>query len=250
VKAIQHIFILAIILFLIIPSLSITGQAGTAESQSDTTVINFEDSLANYFLLDYARSLTVQRYFDLVDSIKNHGSQDFLTLRLAYTQTAQYNPYDTQLSQRQTEIRRLINEEKYTAALFLADSILQDNFVDINTHLYCGFIYSQTGDSVKSNFHYYLYDQLLNSIFDSGDGLGPSTAFIVINTQEEYALLDWFKLRMQRQALKIVGGYRFDVLYCSDPVTNEEHAIFFNIELPYSHLNKLFRIQDDSSGND
>ena len=224
--------------------------AGHAGIQPDTTVINFEDSLANYFLVDYARSLTGQTYLNLVDSIKNYWSYDFLTLRLAYTQTTHYNPYDSRLAEKQSEMRRLINEEKYAAALLLADSILQDNFVDVNTHLYCGFIYSQTGDSVKSNFHYFLYDQLLNSIFDSGDGLGPSTAFIVINTQEEYALLDWLKLRMRSQVLKIVDGYRFDVLYSFDPLTNEEHTIFFNIELPYSCLYKRFRIQDDSSSND
>ena len=246
----MRVVISVIVLIMLIHSLSITGKEGAPGLQSDTTAINFEDSLANYFLVDYARSLTAQTYFDLVDSIKNQWSHDFLTLRLAYTRTAHYNPYDPQLGEKQGEIRRLINEEKYAAALLLADSILQDNFVDVNTHLYCGFIYSQTGDSVQSNFHYYLYDQLLNSIYDSGDGVGPTAAFIVINTQEEYALLDWFKLKMRSQALKIVDGYRFDVLYSLDPVTNEEHAIYFNIELPYSFLSKLFRDADAPQGND
>jgi hypothetical protein len=53
----------------------------------------------------------------------------------------------------------------------------------------------ELGDSLKSEYHYNIYDGLLNSIYDSGDGISPETAYIVITTKEEYDFLNWFGLQ-------------------------------------------------------
>ena len=44
-----------------------------------------QDSLSNYVLLEYVNSLSETHYYTLLDSVKAGTSNDFFTLRMAYT---------------------------------------------------------------------------------------------------------------------------------------------------------------------
>jgi hypothetical protein len=73
----------------------------------------------------------------------------------------------------------------------------------------------------------------LRSIFESGDGRGFDTAFVVIDTREEYAVVEALGLRPTQQALMEGRGSKFDVLTVSHPETGQTAQMFFNIDLVF-----------------
>ncbi len=198
------------------------------------------DSLSNYFLFDYIQSLTAEDYTVKLDSIKNGESNDFFTLRMAYAKTKDYSPYETDISDSLKKVRKLIDSTQFDEGLSILEYIQEYNFVNISSHLYSGYIYKELGDSIKSDFHYSIYEGLLNSIYESGDGITHKTAYIVITTKEEYAFLAWFGLQPNHQILISSDGYSFDLMKVTDPNTNEEYEIYFNIELAFDMMRKTF----------
>jgi hypothetical protein len=195
----------------------------------------------NYHLFDYINSLNSDIYFRLLESIKKEISTDYFTLRMAYTKTQVWNPYDAELSAKYNTIRSLIDSSELTAALKITENILEQRFVDIDAHLYNGYIYKKLGDVAKSDYHYKINKGLIESICASGDGKSAQTAFIVISTTEEYCLLSWFKLHSDQQALLTADGHNFDLLKAIDQKTKKEYDIYFNIDLPFSQLSKNFK---------
>ena len=198
------------------------------------------DTLSNYSLFDYINSLSEENYTIILDSIKNELSSDFFTLRMAFTHTKEYSPYGSDLADSLKRVSELIDSLKYDSAISALNRIQKIEYVNIPSHLYFGYIYNQLGDSAKSKFHYYIYEGLLNSIYQSGDGRTPQTGYIVISTKEEYQFLNWFDLQFHRQSLIDKDDYSFDLMRVTDPNTDEELEIYFNIELAISRLRDAF----------
>ncbi len=196
------------------------------------------DSTSNYILFDYINLLDEEDYYSFLDSIKNGKSKDFFTLRMAYTKTKIYDPYDSKIDGLRKEIKLHIKEKNFNKALEIAERILEKRYIDIKTHLYCSEIYKQLDDSTKLSYHNDIYNGLLNSIYFSGDGKSPKTAFIVIEISEEYDLLNWLNLTQSEQYLTIKDGYSFDIIKAFNK--NRETELFFNIDLPLKHFSKKF----------
>ncbi|MEJ2055939.1 MAG: DUF4919 domain-containing protein, partial [Calditrichaceae bacterium] len=209
-------------------------------SHSEPSDLSYPDTVSNYFLFEYVDSLTAEDYIIKLDSIRNELSDDFFTLRMAYTKTIDYAPYGSTTSDSLKKASRLIETAQYDSAITVIDHIHGVEYVNIPSHLYLGYIYEQLNDSLKSKFHYSIYEGLLNSIYQSGDGNTPKTAYIVISTSEEYQFLHWFNLQFHSQSLMNEDGYSFDLMETSDPDTKEEFKIYFNIKLPYRNLSKMF----------
>ncbi len=194
------------------------------------------DTQSNYFLFDYINSLSEEDYQIKLDSIKSSLSDDFFTLRMAYTHTKDYSPYASSVSDSLKKVTQFIDSSNYDSAISMINKIHEIEYVNIPSHLYLGYIYDQLGDSLKSKFHFTIYDGLLNSIYQSGDGRTPQTAYIVISTKEEYQFLNWFNLQFHSQSLIDKDEYSFDLMSVSDPNTNEKFEIYFNIELALCQL--------------
>jgi hypothetical protein len=71
---------------------------------------------------------------------------------------------------------------------------------------------------------------ILDSILGSGDGKTPATAFQVINTTEEYAVLDHFGLEVTTQALLTPPGKSYDLFTAKDK-DGTLHSLYFDISL-------------------
>jgi hypothetical protein len=196
------------------------------------------DTTSNYILFDYIALLTEDDYYSLLDSVKDELSSDFFTLRMAYTKTKIYNPYDIEFDDLRKEIKLYIEEENFEKALETANIILEKRYIDIKTHSYCSYIYKKLNDSAKSNYHYDIYNGLLNSIYFSGDGKSTKNAFIVIEVSEEYDLLNWLELKFGGQSLVIKDGYSFDIIKTFDK--NRETELFFNIDLALKRFSEEF----------
>lgn len=197
-----------------------------------------ERSLHNYFLFDYISSLTANDYVVLLDSIKRGISNDYFTLRMAYTKSPTYNPTETKILLK-TAVQN-INGKKYDEALSVLAKIQENNYVNILSHLYSGYTYLQKGDTVTAQYHYGVYDGLLRSIFESGNGSSPQTAYIVIAIDEEYSFLDWFQLRPLSQTLVSEDGYSFDVIKAVNPDSTTEYIVYFNISLGLQAFDRMF----------
>ena len=206
----------------------------TKTEQADT--VSDSDSLSNYFLFEYIDAYTPSDYAVLLDSIRSGESENFFGLRMAYTKTSEYSPYETSTGDSLKKAENLIDSAEMIAALKVLREIQNHNYVHIRSHLYTGYIYEQLGELVWSNYHYKIYEGLLQSIYVSGDGESPKTAYLVISTTEEYDFLHWFRLQILRQSLIEFENYRFDLLEVTDPETAEEYSIYFNIEIPIKQM--------------
>lgn len=196
------------------------------------------NAISNYILFEYIDLLTEEDYHSVLDSVKKELSNDFFSLRMAYTKTKMYDPYDVKIDELRKKIKLNIEEKNFEKALEIARLILEKRYIDIKTHSYCSYIYKQLNDSVKSNYHNNIYNGLMNSIYFSGDGKSVKTAFIVMEVSEEYDLLNWLNLTQSEQSLIIKDGYRFDIIKVFDE--NRETEFFFNIELALRRFSEEF----------
>jgi hypothetical protein len=197
---------------------------------SDSTN-NDRSGNSNYYYFNVFKKWTVDDYYHLLDSLKEYGTTDFFKLRITFTKTNDYEPYDSEFEDPFNPVYDFINSQKYTEAINILDSLLKKCYVNIKGHLYCGYVYKLMGDSLNSEYHYNIYNGLIESILNYGDGSVPERAFIVIFVEEEYLLLDAVNMSMGTQGLTTIDGHSFDVLTVYDKNTNEERELFFNINL-------------------
>ncbi|MCB0277694.1 MAG: DUF4919 domain-containing protein [Calditrichaeota bacterium] len=205
----------------------------------DSTAI--EDTLTNYAAFEYVDLLTADDFLTKLDSIKGGLSQDFFTLRMAYTKTGAYTPYGETSRDSLNKAGALFEEKRFSEALTVLNNVLRENYVSISTHSYASYAWEMLGDSTRALFHLNMYQGLLNSIYDYGNGNSPQSAYIVISTREEYEFLNWFGLQFKEQNLIAADEYSFDLMKAVDPETNEQFDIYFNIQIPFTRLSNAFK---------
>ncbi|KNY30304.1 DUF4919 domain-containing protein [Pseudobacteroides cellulosolvens] len=164
---------------------------------------------------------------------KNPTEIDYLQLRMAYTKTNYYNPYGSR--NELNELSNLFEEGKFKEIINKAPKLLTAKFVDIDFHMVVFSAAEQVNDEKISAFHGFIINKLVDSILNSGDGKTPETAFIVINTDEEYALLGCLGLRRTTQSLIKHNERSYDLLEAVDKEGNQ-HKIYFNIDIPFNWL--------------
>lgn len=185
-----------------------------------------------------------EAYKSLLARVKNYDeSVDFKELRLLYTKTKDYNPYDEDFDVRDSISNALRNNE-YEKAIGLANSILDKNYVDINAHLDMRRAYKEMKDEGKDDFHRFIIGGLVDSILDSGNGMSPETAFHVINLREEYIILAVLRLELQeeRQERRIESdGHRYDRMDVKDKESGKAVVLYFNVDIPVAWLGERFK---------
>ena len=150
---------------------------------------------------------------------------DFKALRLSYAETADYNPYGDDKVKKAEMFEALRNKE-YEKAAAAAQAVLEKKFVDIEAHLVCSIAFREMKNVEKYAFHNFVMKGLVDSILGSGDGKATETAFIVIETGEEYALLGMIGSEVVRQSLIKSNGHSYDKMETKHRKTGEP-AVFF-----------------------
>ena len=175
-------------------------------------------------------------YETLLERVKKQDpTVNFTALRLAYTETKQYSPYGGDRDSRDAMLAA-VREEDNEKALALSEKILADNYLDVYAHVGAFAANKHLGRAEKSDYHKYVYENLLKSIKDSGDGKSMETAFVVISTDEEYVLFNYLGLRPAGQALIEAKGHAYDRMTALDPKTNQRSTYYFNIDKPFKWL--------------
>ncbi len=171
---------------------------------------------------------------------KSDSTVDFKELRLAYTETPEYNPYGGDRDTRQ-KMFALLQAKQFDQAVESAEKILATDFVEINAHFVAYVANRELGRADKATFHKFMFDGLIESIKGSGDGRSLETAFVVISTDEEYVLFNFLGLRPAEQSLMTRNGHSFDRMTANNPKTNETVVYFFNIDKPFNWLGQSLK---------
>jgi hypothetical protein len=176
-----------------------------------------------------------KRYAELLGRLRRGDrSVDFTELRMAYTETEQYDPYGDSAARK--AMFAAMNAGDWDEARKQSAKILEKNYVDINGHLGAFVAAEREGDKQTALLHRYVFEGLIKSVQGGGDGRSMETAFVVISVDEEYALLNFLGLRRTRQGLLNGGGHSYDKLYAVDPGTNAKHEFYFQIDKPLGSL--------------
>ena len=166
---------------------------------------------------------------------KNPDDADFLKLRLAYPKSPYYEPYEFDMVAHRS-LGLAMEKNDFNAAIEAVCRLLDKCYLDIHAHMLAVDVYRGVEDEVREAFHLKFAIGLLNSILNSGNGHSYRNAFVVISTQEEYALLSVLNLELIMQAQKEHDDHHYDVLEISHPQTGMIEEMFFNIDLPLNWL--------------
>ena len=156
---------------------------------------------------------------------------------MAYANSSFYKPYGEDIEVDRS-MRKAYSAGDYETTIRHAKKLHEDNFLDIDSHIYCSMAYEKLNNEERSDHHRYIALGLLRSIAESGDGETKETAFIVISVAEEYAYLDMMGLKMKQQSLIEENGHEYDMLETEDKETGEKITLYFNVDLPLKWFRK------------
>ena len=138
-------------------------------------------------------------------------SLDFAALRLAYSASPGYAPYEpSSHAHRLRTVRDALNEEKFGEAVEPCEASVGEYFFDPKMHVLCSYANSRAGNDGASAMHEFAADGLLASVRSSGDGRSPETAYEVVTIAEEYALLWVDGQLLMEQGLMRHEGHSYD----------------------------------------
>ena len=181
------------------------------------------------------------RYIGLITrALADPKTVNFAELRLAYTRTQGYDPYADH-SALDTALMTAIEGGRWHDALRLVESGLAGAFVRTRFHGAAAFVHEMLGHITKAQIHRAIELSLLKSILDSGDGMSPTTAFVVIDTEEEYILLEVLGLDHHTQFLVSEDGRDFDVFEVSLEPGAPMFEIYFDISVALRFMQRQLR---------
>jgi hypothetical protein len=162
---------------------------------------------------------------------------DYLSLRLAYAESPQYDPYDFRTDSK-TAMRTAFAANDCQKALAIADSILTTKYVDIEGHIVSAECMRRQGEGEKARSHAMIAHGVLESIRTYASGRTPDSAIVVISIDEEYALLAAEGLERTTEALTSCGGHPCDAIEAVDRASGKTRRLYFNVGIPFGWFHR------------
>lgn len=175
---------------------------------------------------DYARLLARVRAGDM--------TVDFKQMRFAYMDSPEYKVAKNTDAEAEAMIAA-VNGGDFPAAIKNADVVLAGDYVDLDAHFAEYVAHRELHHDAESQFHKNVFDGLLHSITNSGDGKSEQTAYVVAQTHEEYVVIRMFGLTLNKQSLKRVNHHAYDVIDATDPQSSQKVTLYFNVDIPMKH---------------
>lgn len=174
-----------------------------------------------------------QEYLDFVAKAGSPETIDWAALRALYVETSFYDPYGGAQAIWYSLQRagQQVIEESGGEALKNYKELLNKHFAHYRAHLQALDLANKTGTPhVNRAFHEAAFKGILRSIRMTGDGRTPETAFKVIDPAEEQMILKTFHYRFTSQEFRQKDGHFWDVLKYTNPQTNTEGEMYFNVD--------------------
>ena len=180
-----------------------------------------------------AASVSGPKYDALVQRLKAGDLDiDFEALRMAYTRSDFYAASDdTDLADLRGQMFQSLARGDLERAGERAQRILDLVYVDIDAHMVAAIVYRSANDDAKAEFHRAIAMGLLQSIRDSGSGGSIESAFVVISSDEEFALARSQGLKPMSRSMVRGGGRAFDVMDVADDA-GHKGRLYFNVGIP------------------
>ena len=145
-----------------------------------------------------------------------------------------YNPYASH-----QKLMDSFNEQSYPNSVAEADRLLEENPANLDA-LYFGFLSCKQmhkfAVAEKYATRYWLF---LESIMASGDGKTEKTAFHVNTVGDEFQVLNYLKLKKEKQELvQKKNGKIFDRFEVKPSDNYKERKIYFDISFAFSKLSQ------------
>lgn len=173
-------------------------------------------------------------YKALVEKVKaGDATVDFKQLRLAYSDI----PHEKDPEPEKKAMFAALRSGNYEEAAKNAELVLASDYVDMDAHVAAAIANEALKNADKAAFHKNVYQQLMMSILDFGDGKSPKTAWMVIEVHEEYVALKALGINSlpTSQSLMQADGHSYDLLVVEDPDSKEERKLYFNVDIPIKH---------------
>jgi hypothetical protein len=179
-------------------------------------------------------------YATLRDRVKSGDlSIDFQRLRMSYVESPEHKKARSTDDQSQQMIQA-INARDFNNAIKRSNEVLEQDYTDMDAHFGAQIAYRELGDAKQADFHRAVFEGLIKSILNSGDGKSAETAYVIVSVHEEYVVLRALHLQPQGQSLAHKGDHSYDVMKTKNQKTGEEVTVFFNADIPMRELNEIF----------
>lgn len=179
------------------------------------------------------------KYLTLLARLKQGDiTVNFLELRQAYADSPEYTDFTD--SDELKAMYGAYHRGDYPEALKHSQQLLAKCYLDIDAHQVAFLANREMHVDEEAEFHHRIAHGLIQAIFQTGDGKTAETAWQVLTVHEEYIIIGVLGLQPGSQSLVHKGKHSYDVLEPTDPKTHEKVTLYFNIDKPMEHLNKLF----------
>ncbi len=174
----------------------------------------------------------------LATAKENPASVDFGQLRLAFSQSTGYDPYNPEQLEEDASLEAAMQTSNWPGVLRLCESALARNYVRIHAHLCAAAVNSELNDPIRLQHHQAFVEGLFQSILSSGDGRTSQTAFVVIAIWEEYDVLALLGLTNLGQALCEEGDRLVDRITMIGRDRPEPFDLYFDVTIPMGHFSR------------
>ncbi len=179
-------------------------------------------------------------YDALVAQLKaGNTAIDYQALRFARAELPGYNPYDALADPDKGDLVRAMGANDADRVAAIANDIIARDYTDIDAHAALSTVLERRGQRDEAAFELAVANGLLASIEQSGDGMTPETAFVVIGIAEEYSLLGAKGLQVAKQSLLQTERGPVDALDVVNPTNNERSTVYFNVSRLFAAMSRL-----------
>ena len=159
---------------------------------------------------------------------------DYAQLRLSYMDSPEYKKA-TDTSKAEKAMFAALNAKDFPTALKNAEEVLASDYVNMDAHFAAYVAGRETGAADKAEFHRTVFRGLIDSIKNSGDGLSPEKAWVVISVHEEYVMLRTQGYLPSSQSLMSKDHHAYDVMKVKKQDDGSEQTFYFNVDIPMAH---------------
>ena len=179
-----------------------------------------------------------QEYNELIEKARRgHKTIDFKNLRMLYTKTTYYNPYEKDPNS--DKMYGYYEKKEYDKAIKTAKLVMEKNYLDMDAH-FISMVCSKNLQRMDDyDYHNYVFKRMISSVLETGeDGKTPETAYTVINVREEYLIFNVLGMDVKKQSVVKVGDRIYDKMELINDEKKEEITLFFNVDIPLAWLVK------------
>jgi hypothetical protein len=136
-----------------------------------------------------------------------------------------YDPYDA-AKRTQTAFEK----RDYEGALKIARETEQHNIADLDAHAAAYGCLKQLGRESEANKELNIFQALLQSILNSGDGKSAKTAWFAVDIREEYAVMEMaLQVQFKQQRSLKQDGHYYDMVLVTDQ-SGKDEVLWFNTD--------------------